>query len=96
MSPQPSGRLALRIIVPRSLEVEAEVLEVALPTLDGSLGILPGHRPTVLALGCGTLVYKDENGEERLSVRGGYAEVGPEAVLVFTELNDDEDTSPSD
>ena len=96
MSPQPSGRLALRIIVPRSLEVEAEVLEVSLPSLDGSVGILPGHRPTVLALGRGSLVYKDEKGEESLSIRGGYAEVGPEAVLVFTELSDDEDTSPSD
>jgi len=96
MSPQPSGRLALRIIAPRNLEVEAEVLEVTLPSLDGSLGILPGHRPTVLALGRGSLVYKDEKGEESLSIRGGYAEVGPEAVLIFTELSDDEDKSQSD
>ena len=96
MSPQPSGRLALRIIAPRNLEVEAEVLEVTLPSLDGSLGILPGHRPMVLALGRGSLVYRDEKGEESLSIRGGYAEVGPEAVLIFTELSDDEDKSQSD
>jgi F-type H+-transporting ATPase subunit epsilon len=95
MSPSPTGRLALRIIAPRNLEVEAEVLEVSLPSLDGSLGILPGHRPMILALGRGPLCYKDEKGEERLSVQGGYAEVGPEAVLVFTELSDEEDAPSS-
>jgi len=93
MSPAPSGRLMLKVILPRSLRIEGEVLEVSLPSLDGSLGVLPGHRPMVLALGRGPLTYKDEKHEARLSIRGGYAEVRPDAVLVFTELSDDEDAS---
>ena len=93
MSPAPSGRLTLKVILPRSLRIEGEVLEVSLPSLDGSLGVLPGHRPMVLALGRGPLTYKDEKHEARLSIRGGYAEVRQDAVLVFTELSDDEDAS---
>ena len=93
MSPAPSGRLNLKVIRPRRLAVEGDVQEVQLPSLAGSLGILPGHRPMVLALGRGPLIYKDEKNEARLNIQGGYAEVRPDAVLVFTELSDDEDTS---
>jgi F-type H+-transporting ATPase subunit epsilon len=95
MSPLPAGRLNLKVILPRRMAVEDEVAEVELPSLDGSLGILPGHRPMVLALGRGPLVYKDETHEARLSIRGGYAEVRPDAVLVFTELSDDADKTTS-
>jgi F-type H+-transporting ATPase subunit epsilon len=93
MSPAQSGSLSLKVILPRRLAVEGDVLEVQLPSLDGTLGVLPGHRPMVLALGRGPLTYKDEKHEARLSIRGGYAEVGPDAVLVFTELSDDKDAS---
>jgi F-type H+-transporting ATPase subunit epsilon len=83
--------LSLRVILPRSLLVEAEVAEVSLPGLEGYLGILPGHRPLVIALGAGNLTYKQESTEEDISIRGGYAEIYPDSVLVFTELLNDED-----
>lgn len=95
MSPVPAGRLSLKVILPRRVAVEGEVQEVQLPSLEGSLGVLPGHRPMVLALGRGPLIYKDGKNEARLSIRGGYAEVRPDAVLVFTELSDDADVSSS-
>lgn len=83
--------LALRVIAPRSVEVQADVYEVSLPSLDGAVGILPGHRPMVLALGKGALTFRNDTREGRIQVRGGYAQVGPDAVLAFTELSDDED-----
>jgi len=96
MSLFPSARLALTLIGPRGLEVEADVQEVSLPSLDGRLGILPGHRPLVLALGRGEIVYRDEARESRLKIRGGYADIRPEAVLAFVEPSNDEDEpSPS-
>jgi len=96
MSRVPSARLALTVIGPRGLEVEADVLVVSLPSPDGQRGILPGHRPLVLALGRGELTYKDEVREGRLRIRGGYAEIRPEAVLAFVEPSDEEDEpSPS-
>ncbi len=94
MSPIPAGRIALRVVAPRQLELQADVFEVSLPALDGAVGILPGHRPMVLALGRGPLTFRDERGEGRFNVKGGFAEVGPDAVLAFTELSEDEDTKP--
>lgn len=95
MSPAPSGHLALRVVAPHELLVQADVLEVSLPSLDGEVGILPGHRPMILALGRGRLTYRSETHEGKFNVRGGYAEVGPDAVLAFTELSDEEDAHVS-
>lgn len=86
--------LHLRVITPRSLVVEAEVEEATIPSLEGYLGILPGHRPLYTGLGSGQLTYRTSGRRESLSVRGGYAEVGPERVTVFTELSEDEKDQP--
>jgi F-type H+-transporting ATPase subunit epsilon len=82
--------LRLKVITPRKLLVDEEVKELSLPSLDGYLGILPGHRPLFLALGKGRITYMIAGKEETLSVQGGYAEVLPERVLVFTESSDNE------
>jgi len=87
--------LLLKVITPQELLVEAEVQEVVLPGLDGYLGILPGHRPLLTALGKGTLTYRKDRQEKSVSVQGGYAEILPERVLVFTEVSQDE-TDQSD
>ena len=86
--------LRLKVIAPRKLLVDEEVKELSLPSLDGYLGILPGHRPLFLALGKGRITYKIDAKEETVSVQGGYAEVLPERVLVFTELSEDETEKP--
>jgi len=86
--------LRLKVIAPRKLLVDEEVQELSLPSLDGYLGILPGHRPLFLAIGTGRITYRITKKEETLSVQGGYAEVLPEKVLVFTELSEDETAKP--
>ncbi len=82
--------LHLRVITPRSLVVDADVEEVAIPSLDGELGILPGHRPLYTALGSGQLRFRAPGKREILSIRGGCAEIGPDRVTAFTELSEDE------
>jgi F-type H+-transporting ATPase subunit epsilon len=88
--------LKLKVISSRNLLVDEEVEEVSLPSLEGYLGILPGHRPLVLALGEGKITYYLEGREEGLSVQGGYAEVLPEEVLVFAESIEDETQQPTE
>ncbi len=95
MSENPSSSLHLKIITPKKLLVDAHVDEVSLPSLEGSLGILPGHRPLLAALGKGVLSYRMERRQEEFLVRGGFAEIEPEKVLIFTELSQDETTEPS-
>jgi len=86
--------LRLKVIAPRKLLVDEEVQELSLPSLDGYLGILPGHRPLILALGKGRITYRIAEEEEIIYVQGGYAEVLPDRVLVFTELSEDETEKP--
>jgi F-type H+-transporting ATPase subunit epsilon len=86
--------LRLRVITSHRLLAEEEVQEVTIPSLDGYVGILPGHRPLMLALGRGELTFRAAGREERFSVDGGYAEVRPDLVLVFTELLQGEPDGP--
>jgi F-type H+-transporting ATPase subunit epsilon len=89
MNPESPLKIQLRVITSRLLAVEAEVASVSLPGLEGELGILPGHRPLVTALGRGRLHFPSDGEEESLSIRGGYADIRSDTVLVFTELSDD-------
>jgi len=91
MSQNGSLRLHLRVITPGRLLADIEVDEVALPGLEGELGILPGHRPLITALGRGRLLYRLAGTEQQFEVKGGCAEIGPESVLVFTALSEDEE-----
>jgi F-type H+-transporting ATPase subunit epsilon len=84
-----AGPVSLKVITPRRVVCEVEADEVTLPGLDGQIGVLPGHRPMVAALGEGTLSYRVGAETGKSEVRGGYAEIGPERVLVFTELREE-------
>lgn len=88
MSGTGPDRFHLRVITSASLLVETDVDEVQIPTIDGLIGVFPHHRPLIAALGRGILTYRQGKYEERFPVEGGYAEIGPAAVLVFTESID--------
>jgi F-type H+-transporting ATPase subunit epsilon len=80
--------LKLKVITSQQLLVDEDVGEVSLPGLDGYLGILPGHRELLVALGRGKIIYKKGPGEKTFTVQGGYAKINPESVCVYTELSD--------
>lgn len=88
--------LRLKIVTPEKMLVETEAEEVTLPGLDGYLGILPGHRPLLTTLGEGIIKYRKASKEEQFSVRGGYAEITPEEILVITELSENEIDQPAE
>jgi F-type H+-transporting ATPase subunit epsilon len=91
MSPNPPATFRLTIITSKLLLAEAEVEEATLPAIDGEIGILPGHRPLVTALGNGTLTYRIGLSSESYEVSGGTAEILPGRVLVFTEQAEGEE-----
>lgn len=90
MSQNLPASLRLEVIAPRKLLLDQDVQEVSLPSLEGYIGILPGHRPLFTALGKGKITYKVAGKERSLPVQGGHAEIQPGKVLVFTELAEDE------
>ncbi|MFC2165342.1 FoF1 ATP synthase subunit delta/epsilon [Acidobacteriota bacterium] len=82
------SELKLKVITSQQLLVDENVAEVSLPGLDGCLGILPGHRELLVALGIGEIVYTKGQGEKTFGVQGGYAKINPGSVSVYTELSD--------
>ena len=78
--------LQLNLITPQKQLLNAvEVDFVALPALEGELGVLPGHIPMIVQLGYGSLRYKQDGKEEDFAVLGGFAEILHESVNVFAE-----------
>jgi F-type H+-transporting ATPase subunit epsilon len=82
--------LKLRVITSHEVLVDEQVKEVSIPSLEGYLGILPGHRKLLVALGKGVIEYRKAQSKKHVAVNGGYARVQPESVLVFTDLDEDE------
>jgi F-type H+-transporting ATPase subunit epsilon len=91
MSDARPATLRLKVVTPRRLLVETDVEAVYLPSLEGEIGVLPGHRPLFTGIGRGRLRYVAAGDEESVAIRGGYAQVQPEAVVVMTEVGDDDE-----
>ena len=91
MSNSLPSSIRLKIITPQRLEVDQEVMSVVLPSTEGYIGILPGHRPLIVALGEGLITYHLNQKQNKLSVKGGLAEIEAERVIVFTRLSQKEE-----
>ncbi|PRR69250.1 F0F1 ATP synthase subunit epsilon [Neomoorella humiferrea] len=78
--------LQLEVITPERPTVKTEATEVIAPGILGYLGILPGHAPLITPLKPGVVTYRrQDGGEERLAVSGGFLEVGPEHVVILAD-----------
>ena len=84
MSPNPVPTLRLKVVTPRLLLVDQEVDDVQVPTIEGLIGVYPGHRPLMVSIGRGTLSYRLGGDEESFDISGGTAEIHPDHVLIFT------------
>lgn len=94
MSDPIAPTLHLKVVTPRRLLVETDVESVALPSLEGEIGILPGHRPLFVGIGHGLVRFSADGELESVRVRGGYAQVQPEKVVVVTDVDEDEGSGP--
>jgi len=82
--------LQVKVITPQKVLVaEADVTALALPSVDGELGILPGHRSLMTAIGSGTLVIHRGSGREEYAIHGGIAEIHSDRVRIFTHAGKD-------
>ncbi|KAF0248670.1 MAG: F-type H+-transporting ATPase subunit epsilon [bacterium] len=81
------AKLKLEIITPERVLLSQEVTEVQIPTLNGEIGILPGHTSLISQLAvAGILKYRDE-GKERIAVVGsGFVEVFADKITILSSL----------
>lgn len=59
---------------------------VIVRSLNGDMGVLPGHEPTSAVLGDGILRIIDGKAEQKIAVFGGLAEVQNDAVNILTKF----------
>jgi F-type H+-transporting ATPase subunit epsilon len=92
MSDRAADTIHLKVVTPNRLLAEADVDSVSLPSLEGEIGILPGHRPLFVGIGKGKLRFRSGGDEEAFPIQGGYAQVQPEKVVVMTDIGEDDES----
>jgi F-type H+-transporting ATPase subunit epsilon len=82
--------LTLEIVTPEA-RVYSDVIEtVVIPTVEGEIGILPGHIPLLTQVEAGELRVSKNGRTEYLAVGNGFAEIDGDKVSVLTESAIDE------
>lgn len=77
----------LEIATPRRPVLTATVRQAEIPTVNGDVGVLPGHAPLLAALGTGVLTWEAADGSRgRLVVSGGFLEVLQQKATVLADL----------
>jgi F-type H+-transporting ATPase subunit epsilon len=75
------------LVAPERLVFSGDVEHVVVPGAEGEFGVLAGHSPFVSTLKPGLLTIKGAGGDQRIFVRGGFAEAGPSGLTVLAETS---------
>jgi F-type H+-transporting ATPase subunit epsilon len=77
--------LTLEIVTPEARVYSESVDTVVIPTVEGEVGILPGHVPLVTQVGAGELRVTKGGTTVLLVVGGGFAQVTGEKVSILAD-----------
>jgi F-type H+-transporting ATPase subunit epsilon len=77
--------LTLEIVTPEARVFSETVDTVVIPTVEGEIGILPGHIPLVAQVGAGELRATKGAVTQLLVVGGGFAQVTGEKVSILAD-----------
>lgn len=79
-------KVRLLIITPRGVKFDLMADMLIFRTLEGDMGVLPGHEPLSAALGDGILRVINGETEEKMALFGGFAEVENDTVRILTSI----------
>jgi len=77
--------LTLEIVTPEARVYSDTVDTVVIPTVEGEIGILPGHIPLLTHVGAGELRVLKNGKTELLAVGNGFAEIDGDKVSILAE-----------
>ncbi len=77
--------LTLEIVTPEAKVYSDTIDSVVIPTVEGEIGILPGHIPLLTQVAHGELRVARGGGTQFLAVSGGFAEIEGDVVRVLAE-----------
>lgn len=78
-------KLTLEIVTPDRLVLSEEIDEVIVPSVEGYMGVRPGHAPLLARLDVGEISYRVGSEERYLACSGGFAEVQADGVSILAE-----------
>jgi F-type H+-transporting ATPase subunit epsilon len=78
--------LTLEIVTPEDRVYSDTVDTVVIPTVEGEIGILPGHIPLLTQVADGELRVSKGSETKNLVVGGGFAEIEGDRVKVLAEF----------
>lgn len=81
--------LNVDIVTPERKVYSGPAVEVRAPGFLGEFGVLPGHTIFLAVLKAGTVVLDTPSGTHRYVVGRGFAEAGPERVVLLTDSCED-------
>ena len=81
-----ASTIRLELVTPERLLLAEEVDEVIAPGYEGEFGVLPDHTPFLTILKIGVLRYRKGSETRKIAVGGGFAEVGPDRVVVMADV----------
>ena len=73
------------VVTPERVVLDTEAEFAALPAWDGEIGILRSRAPLMVKLGIGVLRVKTAEGERKMAIDGGFAEMVDNKLSVLTE-----------
>jgi F-type H+-transporting ATPase subunit epsilon len=77
--------ILLEVVTPSKPELHRDVEYVVAPTINGMIGILPGHICLITQLATGVLRYQYEGQNYFMAVSEGFMEVTPHKVIILAE-----------
>lgn len=81
-----SDPFKFELVSPERLLVSADVEQVLVPGAEGDMTVLAKHAPVLTTLRPGLLDIGFPNGQhQRFFIRGGFAEVNPNGLIVLAE-----------
>jgi F-type H+-transporting ATPase subunit epsilon len=78
--------LHFELVSPEKLLFSGEVEQVDVPGAEGDFGVLANHAPMVATLRPGILTVHGADGERKIVVLGGFAEVSAQGLIVLADL----------
>jgi len=78
-----ADKINLQVVTPDRSVLAEDVDDVVLPSVEGYLGVLPGHAPLLAQLAVGEVSYRVGSERRYLAISGGYAEVLRTSVSVL-------------
>lgn len=81
-----TNNFTLKIITPERLFYEGPVKMVEFNTMEGEIGVLPGHIPMTVIVKPGVLTITEEAGEKKAALHAGFAEILQNQITILAEI----------